>query len=123
MRSSMCVRMSNERSFLKSQWFSFSTENTIRTQLGRKRRKRRTFGHTPQIFTSFDNTTIGCLDVLSRADDGEGNCVRKDTRVAGASLVIIIDRGLVDADALCGDDFTDLQTGGKDLRIGSSSIF
>ena len=68
-----------------------------------------TFCHTPEVFTAFDDTPIRCLDILSRPDDGKGNRVRENACVVGTGLIIVINWGLIDADALRGDDFTDLQ--------------
>lgn len=66
-----------------------------------------TFGHSPEVFTTFDGPSVGCLDILCRTDDGEGDSINQDACVVGA-FVVGLDRGGVDADSLCGDDLTNL---------------
>lgn len=61
-------------------------------------------GNTPRVLTTLDDAAIAGLDVLLGADDGKRHSGHKATRVLGSSLVILLDRGLVDLDVLGLDD-------------------
>lgn len=60
--------------------------------------------NTPGVLTTLDDAAIAGLDVLLRADNGKRHSGHKATRVLGSSLVILLDRGLVDLDVLGLDD-------------------
>jgi hypothetical protein len=76
--------------------------------LGRVQSQTHTLGHSPEVFTTLDDAAVGGLDVLRGANDGEWDRVLKDASVLGA-LIVCLDRGAVDADALCGDDLPNLR--------------
>lgn len=65
-------------------------------------------GHTPRVLTALDDAAIAGLDILLGADDGKRHSGHKATRVLGGSLVILLDRGLVDLDVLGLDDADNL---------------
>ena len=66
------------------------------------------FGDTPDVFTPLDDAAIRGLDVLGGPDDGEGHRIDQHAGVVGV-LVISLDGGRVDADALRGDNFANLE--------------
>lgn len=59
---------------------------------------------------ALDDAAVAGLDVLLGADDGEGHGVHKASGVLGSSLVVLLDRGLVDLNVLGLDDGDDLGT-------------
>ena len=131
----MCVRMSRERSFLKSQWFLFSTVHQYRINVcrrvnredgereggewykvkgkaekgGRKEKKdaERTFSNTPDVLASFDDAAVRGTNVLCGTDDREWDGAEQHVSVL--SVLLVVQRGRIDADALCIDDLPDLQ--------------
>lgn len=76
-------------------------------------------GNTPRVLTTLDDAAIAGLDVLLRADDGKRHSGHKATRVLGSSLVILLDRGLVDLDVLGLDDAHNLQYV-RNMRVESA---
>jgi len=109
-KSSICVRIKQDRNFRKSQWFSFSTVETASFQSHShgKESARHTLRNSPKVFSSLDNTTVGGSDVFGGSDDGERHGVEKHSSVFSSGFVISIDRGLVNADALSGDYLANL---------------
>ena len=103
--------MSNDRSFLKSQWASFSTVG--RQYEGQKKigvgaeGQRQTFSDTPDVFTSFNDAAIRGLHVFSGTNDRERNSINQDAGMV-CILVVRLQRGCVDPDSLRGDDFANL---------------
>jgi hypothetical protein len=78
-----------------------------------------TLSHTPEVFTSLDDTTIRKLDVLGRADDRVRDGLGKNASILRCNLILSINRRSVDANALGVDDFADLypqRLGGVDFR-------
>lgn len=65
--------------------------------------------NTPRVLTALDDAAIASLDVLLRADNGKRHSGHKATRVLGSSLVILLDRGLVDLDVLGLDNAHNLE--------------
>ena len=72
-----------------------------------------TLSNTPKVLATLHDTPVLRRHVLSGADDGVGDRVRQDTGMLGGGLVIRVNGGLVDADALRLDDVPDLQTEGS----------
>lgn len=66
-------------------------------------------GHTPRVLTTLDNTSIAGLNILLGADNGKGHSGHQAACVLCGSLVILLNRWLVDLDALSFDDGTDLE--------------
>jgi hypothetical protein len=78
-----------------------------------------TLSHTPEVFTSLDNTTIRKLDVLGRADDRVWDGLGKNAGILRCNLILSINRRSVDANALGVDNFADLYSqllGGVNFR-------
>ena len=102
--------MRRERSFLKSQWFSFSTKDTgnqYRTETYEE--QRHTLGNTPEVLAALDDTAIGRLDILLRTDNGKRYGGQEAACVLGRGLIVLLDRWLVDLDALGLNDSSDLE--------------
>jgi hypothetical protein len=64
--------------------------------------------NTPRVLTSLYNAAIAGLDILLGSDNSERHSSHKATRVLGGGLVILLDRRLVDLDALGLNDSSDL---------------
>ena len=105
----MCVRMSNERSFLKSQWFSFSTVPPISTD-SRQRgfQNERTFSNTPNVLTTLDDATVRGSDVFGGANDREGDGV--DEHLSMLSILVVVKRRGVNSDPLSSNNLANLET-------------
>ena len=65
-------------------------------------------GNTPCVLAALDGAAVGGGDVLFAADDGEGHGVDERVGVLQGGVVVFIERGLVDFDALGVDDAADL---------------
>ena len=76
---------------------------------------RHTFSNTPKIFTTFDGPAIMGLYILGATDDGERHGVSKDTCVFGTGVVIGIDWGLGNTNALDTNDLANLNAKTEDL--------
>ena len=74
-----------------------------------------TLSNTPKVLATLHDTTVLRRHVLSGADDGVRDRVRQDTGMLSGGLVIRVNGGLVDADALRLDDVPNLHT--TQLRI------
>ena len=70
---------------------------------------KRTFGHTPEVLTTLDNSAIRSLDIFGRTDDGERDGVGEDTRVLAGVIVGIHRRG-IDTNVLRCDNLTNLHS-------------
>lgn len=77
----------------------------------------RTFGNTPEIFTSFDNSAVSSLYVLSRTDDRERDRLGEYPCVVRA-LVIGLYRRTVDTDALSLNNIANLGRKMYEIRNG-----
>jgi hypothetical protein len=64
-------------------------------------------GHAPRVLAALDDAPVVCLDVLLRADDGEGHGHHEAAGVLGGRLVILLNWRLVDLDVLGLDDGAD----------------
>lgn len=106
--------MSKERSFLKSQWSSFSTvvneprvssasysSNSL-SALGL------TFRDTPEVLAPLDCSAISCGHVFGGADDGKGHGVHEHLGVLSRSLVVGFHRWSVGVNGLDLNSLTDL---------------
>ena len=67
-------------------------------------------GNTPRILATLDNTSIAGLNILLGTDNSKGHGGHQAAGVLRSSLVILLDRWLVDLDTLSFDDGTDLET-------------
>lgn len=65
-------------------------------------------GNTPCVLTTLDGAAIGGGDVLFAANDGEGHGVDERLGVLHSGVVVFLERGRVDLDALGVDDAADL---------------
>ena len=74
-----------------------------------KEKDRLTFGNSPKVFTTLDGAAVLGRHVLSRTDDREGHSSLEDTGVLSGRIVVRLNLGLVDTDALGGDDFANLR--------------
>lgn len=79
--------------------------------------------NTPEVLTTLDDTSVGGLDVLGRTDDRERHGVCEHTSMLGSSLVVGLDRGLVNTDPLCGDDFPDTLLEDEEIVLGEGVGF
>ena len=75
-------------------------------------------GNTPKVLATLDDTPVGGLDVLSRADDGKRHGVGKHTSMLRGSLVVGLDRGLVNTDPLRSDDLPDALLEDEKIVLG-----
>jgi hypothetical protein len=66
-------------------------------------------GNTPGVLATLDCATVVGLDVLLGADDGEGHGVNQAVGVLHGGSIIVLERGLVDLNALSINDLADLQ--------------
>ncbi len=66
-------------------------------------------GDTPRVLTALDNTSVGGLDVLLGTNHSKWHSRHEATRVLGSSIVILLNRGLVNLNILRLDDGGDLQ--------------
>lgn len=69
---------------------------------------RHTLGNSPEVFTSLDNATIGSIDIFGGSNDRERHSVEKHSGIFSSSLVIGINGRLINADALSGNNLTNL---------------
>ena len=58
------------------------------------------FGNTPRVLTSLDDASVASLDILLGTNDGEGDSGHQAAGVLGSSLIVLLDRRLVDLDVL-----------------------
>jgi hypothetical protein len=65
-------------------------------------------GNTPRVLSSLDNATIGALNILLGADNSEWHSSHKTAGMLGGSLVILLNRRLVDLDVLSLNDRNNL---------------
>lgn len=79
------------------------------------------FGNTPGVLTTLDDATIAGLDVLLRTNDGEGHSSQKASGVLSGSLIVLLDRRLIDLDVLGLNDRDDLDRLATDNGVGQSS--
>lgn len=66
-------------------------------------------GNTPRVLTALDNTSIAGLNILLGTDNGKGHSGHQAAGVLCGSLVILLNRWLIDLDTLSFDDGTDLE--------------
>lgn len=71
-------------------------------------------GNTPRVLSALDNAAITGLDVLLGADNSERHGVHKAAGMLSGSLIVLLDRGLVDLDVLGFNDRDNLDR----VRIG-----
>lgn len=109
-KSSMCVRIKQDRNFRKSQWFSFSTVRTMsfKPYFHRTKNTKHTLCNSPKVFPSLDNTTIGCGNIFGGSNDGERHGIEKNSSIFSSGFVISVDGRLVDADALSSNHLANL---------------
>ena len=67
-------------------------------------------GNTPRVLTTLDNTSIAGLNILLGTNNGKGHGGHQAAGVLCGSLVILLNRWLIDLDTLSFDDGTDLET-------------
>lgn len=65
-------------------------------------------GNTPRVLTSLDDATVSRLNVLLGTNNRERDGSQEATCVLSSSLIVLLDRWLVDLDALGLDDSSDL---------------
>ena len=65
-------------------------------------------GNTPRVLSSLDNPAISALNILLGTDNSEWHSSHETAGMLGSSLVILLDRWLVDLDVLSLDDRDDL---------------
>jgi len=70
---------------------------------------RHTLCNSPKVLPSLDDTTVGGSDIFGGPNDGEWHGVKEHSSIFSSGLVIGIDGGLVNADALSGDHLANLQ--------------
>lgn len=56
--------------------------------------------NTPSILSTLDDAAISSLDVLFATDHGKGHSCHQSTSMLCSSLIVILDRWLIDLDAL-----------------------
>ena len=66
-------------------------------------------GNTPRVLTSLDDATVSRLNVLLGTNNRERDGSQEATCVLSSSLIVLLDRWLVDLDALGLDDSSDLR--------------
>lgn len=66
-------------------------------------------GNTPRVLTTLHDTAVSSLDVLLGADDRERHGGHETARMLSGSLIVLLDRRLVDLDTLGLNDGTNLQ--------------
>lgn len=96
----------------KSQWSSLSTDD-VEDKVSRRFEhwltyRKPTLGDTPKVLATLDSPAIGGHDVRGRADDGERHGVDERPSVLSGRGVVLLDRRLVDLDALGDDDLANL---------------
>ena len=79
--------------------------------------------NTPEVFTSLDNSTVRSLDILRRADDGEGNGIGQHTSVFNGSLVIDFHGRLIDTNALGSNNVTNAALEQEKVVLGKCIRF
>ena len=80
-------------------------------------------GNTPKVLTALDNAPIRGLNILSGADNGERHGIGEHAGMLCSSLVVGLNRGLVNADALCGDNLPDALLEDKEVILGEGVGF
>jgi hypothetical protein len=75
-------------------------------------------GNTPRVLSALDNAAITGLDVLFGADNSERHGVHKAAGMLSGSLIVLLDRGLVDLDVLGFNDRDNLDR----VRIGGCEL-
>ena len=68
-------------------------------------------GNTPRILTALDDAAISRLDILLGTDDSERYGGQEAACVLGRGLIVLLNRWLVDLDALGLNDSSDLKQG------------
>lgn len=68
-----------------------------------------TFGDTPKVFTSLDNSPIRSLNILGGADDGERNRVQEELSMLSGGLILRIHGRLINMDVLRSNDIANLE--------------
>jgi len=66
-------------------------------------------GNTPRVLSALNDAAVAGLDVLLGTDNGERHGGHEASGVLGSSIVILLDGGLVNLDALGLDNGTDLK--------------
>ena len=84
----------------------------------RKESTRHTLCNSPKVFPSFDNTAVGGSHIFSGTNDGKRHGVEKYSSIFSSGLIIGIDGGLVNTDALSGNHLANL---GRNRNQGSES--
>lgn len=80
-------------------------------------------GNTPRVLSSLDDTAIAGLDVLLGSDDSERHGGHQAAGMLSGGLVVLLNRWLVDLDALGLNDSSDaLLEGGQVSRAESISL-
>lgn len=74
---------------------------------------RLTLCDSPEVLSSLDGPAVGGDNVESGSDDRERHGRRERSSVLGRCLVVVLDRRLVDADSLGGNNLADLRTRGE----------
>ena len=67
------------------------------------------FSGTPGVLAAFDHATILGFDILFGANYRERHGRRENTSMMRSGFIIFLDGGLVDFDALCFDDSSNLK--------------
>jgi hypothetical protein len=68
-----------------------------------------TFSNTPEILSSFDNTTIGSSHIFRTADNRERHgSLNRSAKLNHVFVVLRVDSWLIDLDVLSDDNFSDL---------------
>ena len=68
-------------------------------------------GNAPRVLAALDDTTVTGLDVLLRSNNSERHGVHEAASMLGSSLIVLLDRGLVDLDVLSLDNRDNLNSG------------
>ena len=68
----------------------------------------RTFSNSPEVFSTFDSSSIVGSNVLRASDDREWHSGREESSMLSRGLVVGVNGRLVDSDRLRFDDFTEL---------------
>lgn len=66
-------------------------------------------GHTPRVLAALDDSSIASLDISLGTDDGKGHGSHQGAGVLSGSLIVLLNRGLVDLDVLGLDNSANLQ--------------
>lgn len=78
------------------------------------------FRDTPRVLSALHDATVGRLDILLAANDGEGHSLHELLRMLGGCLVVFLNWWLVDLDALCFNDIPDAMLEAGEIGRGQS---